>query len=160
MGEKLLRFSTTRFGELELGADRILSFPQGLIGFAEARRFTLIDHPGGGPFRWLQSLDAPELAFVVADPQLFFADYRVPLSVEDLRSIGLERIEDGAVVVILVVPRDPLRITANLLGPIVINLKGRLARQLVLDSSGYTTQHAIFAGPEPLLSAGRKEARC
>ncbi|MGH2627469.1 MAG: flagellar assembly protein FliW, partial [Anaerolineales bacterium] len=97
---------------------------------------------------------------------LFFEDYHVPVKEEELRSIGIERIDDGVVVVILVVPREPRRITANLMGPIVINARDRLARQLVLEVPGYTTRHPIFpsedpAGAQPRVRAARgEEAAC
>jgi flagellar assembly factor FliW len=156
-------FPTTRFGQLDLPPERILTFPQGLIGFAEVRRFALVDNPGGGPFQWLQAVEVPELAFAVTDPRLFFEDYEVPVRAGELRSIGIERIDEGVVVVILVVPRDPRGITANLLGPIVINLRSRLARQIVLDVPGYTTRHRLFpdeAEPRAEPAAERKGAAC
>ncbi len=143
-----VKFPTTRFGELDLPPERVISFPRGLIGFPHVQRFALVAHPGGGPFQWLQAVEFPELAFVVTDPKLFFSGYSVPVSKEELRSIGIEKIDDGVVVVILVVPGDPSRITANLVGPIVINLRERLARQLVLDVSEYTTRHHIFPQEE------------
>ncbi len=152
-----VKFATTRFGELELPPERIISFPRGLIGFPHVLRFALIDHPGGGPFQWLQAVDFPELAFVVADPSLFFSGYSVAVSREELRSIGIERIDEGVVVVILVVPGDPRKITANLIGPIVINLRDRLARQLVLDAPEYTTRHYIFPQEEPAMAGAAQE---
>jgi flagellar assembly factor FliW len=154
-----VKFQTTRFGELDLPPDRIIDFPQGIIGFSEVRRFSLVDNPGGGPFQWLQAVDVPNLAFVITDPRIFFPDYRVPVRAEELRPIGIESVDDGAVVVILVVPQDPRGITANLQGPIVINLRDRLARQLVLDVPGYGTRHPIFrdAEEELAIGAGRAE---
>ncbi len=156
MGERL---NSTRFGELEVPPDRIITFPQGLIGFGDVRRFMLVENPGGGPFRWLQAVDFPDLAFVITDPKIFFPDYTVSVKEEDLRSIGIADPAQGVVVVILVVPRDPRGITANLQGPIVINLRDRLARQLVLDVAGYTTRHPIFS---PALEPANRseEASC
>ncbi len=155
-----VQFRTTRFGDLDLPPERVLTFPRGLIGFAGVRRFVLLDNPGGGPFRWLQAVDVPDLAFVVTDPRLFFQDYQVPVRDEDLRSIGIERIDEGVVVVILVVPHDPRRITANLLGPVVINLRDRLARQFVLEVPGYSTRHFLFPQEETAGVSLRKEASC
>src|SRR6266545_824568 len=109
---------TTRFGVLEVPEDHVLTFPQGLIGFPDVHRYARVANPRGGPFEWLQALDVPSLAFVITDPRLFFPDYTVPVRPEDLKSIGMESVEEGAVVVILVVPGEPSRITANLQGPI------------------------------------------
>jgi flagellar assembly factor FliW len=140
-----VKIGTTRFGEIEVPLDRIIEFPQGLIGFSDVRRYALVDNPSGGPFQWLQAVDRPGLAFVITDPRVFFPDYTVPVRAEDLATIRASGIDEAVVVVILVVPRDPERITANLQGPIVINLRERLARQLVIDLPGYTTRQAIFS---------------
>ena len=141
-----MRIETTRFGTVELPEDRVIRFPRGLIGFPQITRYVLIDHPGGGPFRWLQAVDAPALAFAVTDPRIFFPDYRVPVSREELEAIGLEDPAEAAVIVILVVPSRPEGITANLLGPVVINPRARVGAQLILDSTTYTTRHPIFQG--------------
>ena len=159
-----VKFRTTRFGELDLPPERIFEFPQGLIGFSEVRRFALVENPKGGPFEWLQAVEFPDLAFVVTDPLFFFPEYRVPVRVEDLKGIGAESVNDAVVVVILVVPRDPRGITANLQGPVVINLRTRMGCQLVLDVPGYTTSHPIFGGGEEAMerqeAARAEEASC
>ena len=156
-----LKLNTTRFGNVEVDDGKILTFPFGLIGFPAIKRYALLDHPGGGPFQWLQAVDVPELAFVVTDPRLFFQGYAVPVRSEQLEAIGICEASEGIVVVILVVPKDPQRITANLMGPIVINLAERLACQLVLDHPGYGTRHALFTGaePEPAVATMREEER-
>jgi len=139
-----MRIETTRFGAIDVPGDRVISFPRGLIGFPQVTRYILLDHPGGGPFQWLQAVDAPAVAFVATDPRVFFPDYTVPVSREEVAAIGLEDGRDAAVIVILVVPKEPEGITANLLGPIIINARDRIAAQIVLDSSTYTTRHRIF----------------
>jgi flagellar assembly factor FliW len=152
---------TTRFGEIEVPLERIIEFPQGLIGFSEVRRYALVDNPGGGPFQWLQAVDIPGLAFAITDPRVFFPDYKVPVRAEDLASIRASGIDEAVVVVILVVPKDPRGITANLQGPIVINLRERLARQLVIDLPGYTTRHPIFPkAAEGAAARTAEEASC
>jgi len=143
-----MKVATTRFGEIELREEDIITFKRGLIGFPDFKRYVIIDHPGGGPFKWLQAVDAPQLAFAITDPLIFFPDYRVPVAMEDLEEIRITNAEDGVVVVILVVPRDPYGITANLQGPVVINMKDRLGMQLVLNVPEYTTKHLIFKKEE------------
>ena len=91
---------------------------------------------------------SPEKAFAITDPVLFFPHYLAPVTAEELGEIGIESPEDGVLAVILAVPRGPCCITANLLGPLVINAKERLAMQLVLNVPEYTTKHRIFAQEE------------
>ena len=52
--------------------------------------------------------------------------------------------KDVAVYSIVVVPKDVKKMTANLLGPIIINVKERLGKQVILDDPRYTTKHYIF----------------
>jgi flagellar assembly factor FliW len=139
-----MKLETTRFGAMDVPEADVYTFSEGLLGFADARRFALLDGPKGGPFRWLQSADDPSLAFVVADPAPFFADYRVRVREEDLASVGLKDVAEGSVLVILTVPRDPRQITANLQGPLVLNRGARRARQLILAEPGLTTRHRLF----------------
>ena len=139
-----MEIETTRFGQVDVEESQFLLFPEGLLGFGEIRRFALIDHPGPLNLQWLQAIEVPELAFVVLDPILFKPDYFVQVRPDDLAKIQLEDIERGRVLVILVVPRDPQKITANLQGPLVINPEKGLALQIVLPHDRYSTQHPVF----------------
>jgi len=63
---------TTRFGDVDIAEDRVITFPKGLLGFADNKRYCLFEPNEDACFYWLQSLDDPTLAFVVTDPALFF----------------------------------------------------------------------------------------
>jgi len=136
---------STRFGTVEVAEDSVIDFPEGLIGRADLHRFAILEPKvGRSPFRWLLSLDEPEVGFAIADPSKLFADYNVDLT-EEIAVLGIEDPKEVQLYVILGVPEDPIRTTANLLAPIVINPSRRLARQLVLSDSRYSTRHAIIA---------------
>jgi flagellar assembly factor FliW len=152
-----MRVKTTRFGEVEVPDSAVIRFPEGLVGFRDAKRFVIFDGPEGTPFKWLQAVDRPELALVICDPALFKPDYRVDVSAETLASLELARPEDGGVCVVLVIPPDPRGMTANLMGPIVFNAEARLGRQLVLMDTEYTTKYRIFRDGEPLPGGAGKE---
>jgi flagellar assembly factor FliW len=140
----VIKIRTTRFGDLEVPESEMFAFPEGILGFAEVRSYVLLENPKGGPFKWLQAADVPSLAFVVADPALFFPDYKVRVRPEDLAPIQLVDVATGLVLVILTVPRDPQEITANLQGPLILNRGAKLARQLVLSEPDLSTRHKIF----------------
>lgn len=143
-----MKVQTTRFNEIEVNEKDILIFPNGLIGFPDVKKYVIVDHPGEGPFKWLQSVDDPQRAFVITDPLLFFPEYKVAVRSEQMSEIKVANPDDGIVVVILVVPGDPWRITANLQGPVVINTKERLGMQIVLNDPDYNTKHALFSKEE------------
>lgn len=134
---------------------RVYTFADGLLGFPGVLRYALLDPPPGGllppggPYQWLQAVEPGSLAFVVCDPRPFFPDYRVGVRPADLEPVGLGDVSDARVLVILTLRQEPEPVTANLLGPLVLNARDRLARQLVLSDSGYTTRHPLVPAATP-----------
>ncbi len=140
---------TSRFGEITVDDSAVIRFPEGIVGFPDARGFVIFDGPENTPFKWLQSADRPELAFVICDPQLFKADYQVSAAREDLASLELQNAEDAVVSVILSIPADPWKMTANLMGPVIFNSEKKIGKQLVLAGPEYTTKYPVFADGKP-----------
>jgi flagellar assembly factor FliW len=144
-----LNVSTTRFGNIEIREEQIIHMPSGIIGFPGFNHYVLLEHKKGSPFLWFQSLDNGALAFVVIDPVLFKPDYKIEIHPEDRLSLELknggDEVQTLAIVSIANREKDgkPLEITANLLGPIVINLQKRLAKQVILDEQQYSHRHPI-----------------
>ncbi len=151
-----MQLKTSRFGEVTVEESAVISFPEGVVGFPDVRRFVIFDGPEGTPFKWLQAVDRPELAFVICDPALFKPDYQVGATKEHLASLKLAKPEDAVICVILSVPTDPWKMTANLLGPVVFNAESKLGRQLVLSGPEYTTKHPVFPDGKPGPLGGRK----
>ncbi len=144
-----MKCTATRFGSFEVRDESILTFPSGLLGFPEQQRYVILDHDTEAPFKWLQSVEKPALAFVILDPALFHPGYQIDIPADALSEIGAKEGEDLALVVILTIPSDdPGRITANLRGPLVISHKTKLGKQLVL-SEDFPTRHPLFpvSGP-------------
>lgn len=139
-----MRVETTKFGTLEVGEESVIFLPEGLVGFEGLKRFVLLEREGEEPFKWLQSLDEPSIAFVVIDPMTFKRDYLVPLEQEEAARLGIERPDDAALLVIVTIPKEREGMTANLQGPLVVNLKSKLGKQLVLTEELYTTKHNIL----------------
>ena len=68
---------TSRFGGIEVDDQRFLNFPKGLLGFPDDREYALIQTGENSAFYWMQAVHRPELAFVVCDPRMFVADFRI-----------------------------------------------------------------------------------
>src|SRR5690242_11894636 len=120
---------TTRFGTLSIEDERIIEFPSGLLGFPEQAQYALIQ-TGEDNYFWLQSVNDPNLAFVICDPSIFFRDYTVALRDEVTAEIELEDVGHAQTFVICNKVGDWL--TGNLLGPLVVNVKNRRGVQVVL----------------------------
>lgn len=133
---------TTRFGDIEIAEDRVITFPKGLLGFSTFTRFCLLQPNDDAAFFWLQCVDEATLAFVVTDPSLFFPDYSAPIRPEQMDELGLKALEDAQVFVIVNKVTESL--TANLQGPLVINTATRTGEQLVLADKRWTTRHHVM----------------
>ncbi|MCA8940209.1 MAG: flagellar assembly protein FliW [Planctomycetes bacterium] len=141
------KFATKRFQTIEFAEEQVVTFPEGLLGFAGYRRYIILENPTGGPLMWLQSVEDGNLAFIIASPTLFKPDYKIDLRPEDAEALKLAELEDGKVYTIMVVPKDnPRAMTANLQGPLVVNDKLGIGRQLVLSNSEYGTKYRVFQG--------------
>ena len=142
---------TTRFGQVDINEDRIIQFPKGLLGFQKYKSYVLLQPSEDSYFFWLQSTEAPDLAFVVTDPSLFVADYKVPIRPEQMSEIGMENVNDAQVFVI--VNKHNNTLTGNLQGPLVIDTKSRIGDQLVLADRKYTTRTALLEVSESARAA-------
>lgn len=133
-----MMISTTRFGKVEVDEQRIITFPKGLLGFPRYKTFVLMEPAADSYFFWLQSIETPDLAFVVTDPSLFVSSYKVPIKPEQMEELGLESL-DHAQVLVIVNKRDTL-LTGNLQGPLVIHVHRKVGEQLVLSDRRFTTR--------------------
>lgn len=139
-----MKFDTTRFGQIDVKSDDILIFPEGPLGFPDCTRFTLVDEEKAQPFRMLQSLDNPSLAFVVVDPLVVRQDYNFNVTPDDLKQVKAAKIDDLMVYAIVTMATDLADVTVNLQGPLVINSKFRVGHQFVLIDSEYTTREPLI----------------
>jgi flagellar assembly factor FliW len=137
-----MNVQTTRFGIVEVDDDRIIDFPAGLLGFSSYRRYALLQPEEDAVFYWLQSMETPDLAFVVTDPSQWVAGYEATIRREQMEALAMSSIEEAQVLVI--VNRYGQSLTANLQGPIVVNTVRHLAMQLVLAEKRWTTRHEIL----------------
>jgi flagellar assembly factor FliW len=120
-----------------------LVFPTGLVGCADWKRFVLIsDDETALPLAYMQSLDDPNIALVLTTPTRLDPNFRAPLSPQDRADLGLEDGTQPLVYCTLTVGGDGW-LTANLLGPLVVNPVTHTGKQLVLANSGYSTNFPV-----------------
>ncbi|MBI5799639.1 MAG: flagellar assembly protein FliW [Verrucomicrobia bacterium] len=110
--------------------ENVLQLPLGLLGFEQFKRYVLLSRPEEAPFLWLQVLDQPNLAFVVVSPTAVAADYEPEISDEDVRFLDLRAPED-ALVFNLVTLRGQNNATVNLKGPVLVNRRTLIGKQIV-----------------------------
>ncbi|WP_146530223.1 flagellar assembly protein FliW [Novipirellula artificiosorum] len=127
-----MRMNTNRFGILQINADELFLFPQGLIGMEALRQWALLPDPQTPNVAWLQSVSRGDRAIPLISPRAFFEDYRVHLGRRELGSLHLR---PGAELYIMTtISGREDKITTNLRAPILLNLDRRLGCQVIADN--------------------------
>ena len=143
-----MKIITSRFGEIDIDENKIIAFPMGIPGFSDLKRYVLIEYKD--PIKWLQAMDDPDVAFIVANPFAIFPDYSVDIQDDMEALLGISEPKDLVVLNILTV-RDS-GITANLKGPLVMNSANFKAAQILLEDEKYSFRTPLPALPK---SVGR-----
>lgn len=141
--EETVCFATSRFGNVSVGLDKVISFIKGIPGFDSLRRFIIIDHDQEGVFRWLQSVDNPAVAFLLTDPNLFRPGYTVPLKKNDAEALGARETSSLVTYVMVCASHEKASMSINLKGPVVFNSENMLAMQCIIDREDYPSHFSV-----------------
>lgn len=137
---------TKYLGEVEIDQDKIIKFPQGILGFDLHRKFIILNILNNDNFKILQDLKDPNIAFFIIDPWDFYNDYIVDIADKELEKIGIypNRENDMLIFNIVTLGKTFQESTANLMAPIVINMANREGRQFIQNDTKYFTRHRLF----------------
>jgi len=117
--------------------------PLGLLGFEHIKEYALLASPAEEPFLWMQVPQESNLAFLVIAPEPWLPGYAPELSSEDTAFLELTDRADAALLAIVTV-RGPNRATLNLKGPIVVNRRTMIAKQVIpVNAAQYSVQHPL-----------------
>ena len=141
-----MKIETPQFGTIEVGEDKIITMPAGMPGFPGRRRFIILEREETLPFYWYQCVDDPGLALVIMNPYLFKPDYSVDLNPVVMEMSWEADAEDSLKLYVVVNASEgvPEKITANLIGPLVINTRKREAVQIVIYDNRYSHRYPIL----------------
>jgi flagellar assembly factor FliW len=139
----------TRFGTIDFTEEDVVLFPEGLIGFSKLQRHVVVCPKPDSPFRWLQSLDEPGLAFLVTDPSMYVPEYSPVVDEGQIKALEIGVNTPRLLFTTVSIPHgQPEEMTVNLAAPIVINALTRRAKQIVLEDQAYTIKHRVFHGAD------------
>mgnify|MGYP003571443991 CR=1 FL=1 len=139
------KFDTTRFGEIEIEEEKIVTFENGIPAFAEETEFVILPYDEESPYYFMQSLKTPELAFILTIPFLFFPDYQIEIDDASVKELDIKNQDSVTLYTIVTIPNGSLRyMTANLLAPVVLNTENMKAKQIIMEKSNYKTKHRLF----------------
>lgn len=139
-----VKVNTTRFGELQVNKEDIITFSEGVLGFEKLNQFFVVDPGDSTLILWLQSIDDSEIAFPIIEPKIFKPDYVAKLLPADMASVSLDSLSDAKIYSILTIPSQITDMSANLKAPIVINNKKKIAKQIVLQDSKLSVKYEMY----------------
>jgi flagellar assembly factor FliW len=140
-----MKITTEKFGEISINDDLVFNFIEPIIGYDNLKRYVLIEHSENSAFKWLQSLEDPNLAFPVTSPAFFDIDYQFEIPTEKAESIDLNSVDSLISLNIVTIPSgNPRKATINLVAPIIINAANKQGLQIVLPNSNYLVKTPLF----------------
>lgn len=140
-----MQVQTTRFGTVEMRAEDVLLFPNGLLGMEDCRHWVLLADAQNDALGWLQSLTRAEVALAVVSPRRYVPEYQLRVSRGELVPLALEDLKQAQVLAIL--GKNERGITLNLRAPVVINEERRIGRQVIANND-LPVQYELT--PEPV----------
>jgi flagellar assembly factor FliW len=138
-----MRISTIRFGELEIPEDKIITMAKPVLGFEHLKQYCIIEGEEFEPFLWFQSVEDPAVAFIVVNPLIFHAGYRIEVNPKEIEELHVRDVRNVETYVIVTIPADPEQMSVNLQGPILVNTETCLAKQMVLVNTDYKVRYFV-----------------
>lgn len=142
-----MKVQTKFFGEVEIDEEKIIDFPRGIIGFEGFNKFTIIydiDNDSRTRISWLQSVEEPTLALPVIDPLAIASEYIPVIEDELLAPLGNSADEDLLFLLVMTVPADMTKVTANMKAPIIINAETKKGVQLIVENADYPVKFNVY----------------
>jgi flagellar assembly factor FliW len=140
MEEKMVsgrrKINTHQFGELTVEAKHIFVFQNGLLGFEDLREFVLISEEETEPFKWLISIEKPEIGFPMLSP------WYIDLSYDPGNAFDFNK---QVIMVVVTLENEEGLMTANMKAPIILNVENQSGEQLILPSDKYSPTHLIVS---------------
>ena len=140
------KINTEKFGEINYNESDVISFIRPILGFGDLRKYFIVSRPESEPFKWLQSIDDPDVSFVVLEPNMVYPDYSIEISSFDIRQLkGSDNQNDYHVYGIVTIPNGhPEDMSINLQGPIIVSTKNLNAVQLILNHPDYDIRYKMI----------------
>jgi len=132
------------FDNLVFQKEDIITFPEGIPGFESFKQFVLVNVPEHEPFQWMVCASNRNLRFAVIDPMIVIPNYNPEVTKSQLASLNLSAPDDVMLLVIITLRDNLMESTANFIGPLFINKKKLIGKQIVIDTDKYSVQERVI----------------
>ncbi len=136
----------TPSAEIDQPVANRFTLPQGIIGFRDYTQAELVYLPDHLPFLWMKLSNGKDTVhFVVIEPAGLIADYTPEVFDDDAAQLDLRDSSEAMVLnVVTLEQQRQLEAKVNLIGPILVNRRTKIGRQLVISNySRYSAHHPL-----------------
>ncbi|MBO5509531.1 MAG: flagellar assembly protein FliW [Lachnospiraceae bacterium] len=144
---------TKFFGTIDIEEDKIITFPMGIIGFENLKKFALIydsEREERSKISWLQSMEEPLMVLPVISPYDVAESYNPIIEDELMKIIGDPADADILIFTSMSIPSDLTKMTANFKAPFIINTVDRRAMQVIVENEDYPVKYNVYDAIEKL----------
>ena len=142
-----MEYITKLFGKIDVDESKVISFPEGILGFPEMKRFVLMfdsDKSEATGLNFLVSLDEPAFMMPVVPAIAVKPDYSPSITADIEKAIGPLTEDNLLILVTMTIPSDITQMTVNLNAPIIVNDESRKAIQAMVENDGYDIKYPIY----------------
>jgi len=123
-------------------ANDMVLLPYGLLGFERVKNYCLLTKPEEEPFLWFQMLQDPKHSFLVVPPGMAVPNYQPDIDDKDAAFLQLDDPSDAFILNIVTLRGG--KATLNLKGPIVINRRTWIGKQVIpVNAAQYPVNHPL-----------------
>ena len=124
--------------------ENVFTFSEGLLGFQNIKEYVFILNEKVKPFLFMHALDGSDICFVCVESFLIHQSYQVKLPDSFVESLNIESPADVLLLNLVTVKQNVEEISANMVSPLVINVKRRLGRQMIIENTNYQMRYKIW----------------
>lgn len=150
MTTEKIEINSARWGKLTVDAEDVIEFPRGIIGFKRYNKFAIFESEDYKPFQLLISVEQENIGFVIINPFIFCPDYKPKIIPLDLKELDIQNGNQFLIYTIVTLTSDSKQSTANLRGPIIINLEKKVGKQVIIPNEEYPIKYPIMPQADAL----------
>lgn len=132
-----------------------IHLPFGLVGLANLKKFNVMPIEGSSPFMVMRALNEKRFDFIVIEPCGVVPNYALELTDNDAEELQISGADDAIVLNIITVhSMEPQFVTVNLVGPVVVNRKTLIGKQVIAANAELYSTQSILIDERPSKTAG------
>lgn len=143
-----MQVKTKHFGTVDIDDNKVISFPNGLFGFSEYKKFAIIyelTEDGEIPIiNWLQSLEDKDVALPIMNPISIIPNYNPTIEDELIKPLGECNETNIIFYTVVNAHKEVEKLTTNLKAPIIINMDRFTGVQVMAENDDYTIRFNIY----------------